>query len=272
MPFATCRRVAALVSVPVLAAGCFPSASVRSVKVDDVSWQKVDAHIDVHAENPWPIPITVTAVEGTVTVGNVEVLSHRHDTPVTVEAGSNAKVRFPFVVDSKVLYDAAEGLLDAGETPYLLNGVVTLATPVGEVEVPVSSSGDLPALATPTVRLPDIKVKDISLSKGTLDLVFLFDVDNPNDLDLELKKVRYGARFAGSDVISGKSPSIELTAASESKLRLPVHLDVGSVGRGLIKTVQKGRVEGEAFITGQAHTPWGALPLDLKRSGQLSFR
>lgn len=272
MPSATRRHWAAPLAVTVLATGCFPSASVRAPKVDDVSWQEVQAHIDVHAENPWPIDITVTAVEGTITVGDVEVLSHRHDTPVTVEARGEAKVRFPFAVETKRLYEAAEGLLDAGATPYLLDGVVTLATPVGEVEVPVSSSGTLPALAKPTVKLPDIKVKDISLTEGTADLVFLFDVDNPNDIALELKKVRYGARITGSDVISGSTPSIELAASSESKLRLPVHLDAGAVGRGLLKAFQKGRLKGEAFVTGRAHTPWGALPLDLEKSGQLDLR
>ena len=102
--------------------------------------------------------------------------------------------------------------------------------------------------------------------------MFAFKVDNPNDLALTVRKVKYGARLTGLDVIKGQTPSVELAAASVSTLRLPVHLDGGSVARGMAKAVKQGKLKGEAFIKGTADTPWGVLPLDLSRSGQVSFK
>jgi len=265
-------RGAGLLTIMLATSACMPSASVKTPEVDDVSWDAIDAHIDVQADNPWPIDIKVKAVEGTVTVGEVEVLHHRDDTPVTVEAFSERKVRFPFSVKTEALLAAAESVMDAGATPYLLDGTVTLDTPVGDVDVPLSSAGVLPAIAQPTASLPDIKVKAVSLTEGTADLVFIFKVDNPNDLELAVRQVEYGARITGLDVISGQTPGVELAAASVSTLRLPVHLDAGAVVRGLGRAVQKGRLKGEAFLLGKVRTPWGTLPLDLERTGQLDFK
>ena len=265
-------RGAGLLTVALASSGCMPSASVKGPELDEVSWDAVDSHIVVHADNPWPIDITVTSIEGTVTVGDVEVLRHREDSPITVKAFSDRKVRFDFSVQTRDLIDAAEGALGEGATPYVIAGTVRLATPVGELDVPLSSTGELPAIEQPTAGLPDIKVKDVSISNGTADLVFIFKVDNPNDLELAVRKVRYGARLTGLDVISGRTPSVELAAASVSTLKLPVHVDAGAVVRGLSRAVQRGRLKGEAFIAGTVQSPWGKLPLDLSRSGKIDFR
>ena len=72
--------------------------------------------------------------------------------------------------------------------------------------------------------------------------------------------------------VSGQTPSVELSAASVSTLKLPVHLDAGAVVRGVSRAVQRGRLKGEAFFVGTVRTPWGKLPLDLTRSGKIDFR
>ena len=265
------RLVVAAACLPL--AACAPTVEPVGFDVDKLDWEQVDAHIDVRAKNPWPVDLKVLEVRYDVRVGDTIVATGKVDTPQVVPAGGRKKVALPLTVDTRSTLDAlgaAPG--EASENPTtdaIIEGEVTFDTPFGPMPVPISYGEAVPLLTEPTVKKPLVEVKQTNLKKGTVDLVVGFSVDNPNPIDLTVKKVDYGITFSGEPLVEGQRDTVTLSADGTSSLRFPVKVNVKSLGRGAMRAFETGRISGRVWLAGKVQTPWQPIDLDLQRSGKI---
>lgn len=266
------RRLA-LAALSVSAVACAPSAKPVGFEVDHMDWETVDAHVDVRAVNPWPIDLTVRSVHYDVRVGDRVVATGTVDQPHTVPAGGKKKVALPLTVDTRATLNALTGeeaaATGTATTDAIVSGEVTFDTPFGPLPIPIEYGHAVPVLSEPSVRAPVVEIKQASLRKGTMDLVVGFTVSNPNPIDLTTKQVDYGVSFAGESLVSGDRDAVTLAADGPTKLRFPVRIDVGALGRGAVRAFERGRISGEVWLSGRVKTPWQSIPLDLRRSGAM---
>lgn len=76
----------------------------------------------------------------------------------------------------------------------------------------------------PTVSFNRLDVQDVDWS--AVDSEFVFDVSNPNPLDIELATFEYGLDFEGVQWLSGESEDgLVLEASADNELALPVALE-----------------------------------------------
>ena len=252
--------------------GCAPTVQPVGLDVDAMSWERVDAHVDLRADNPWPIDLTVVQVEYTVRVGGETVATGSIEDPSTIPARGHLKVPLPVAIDTlsaiESLADGGEGA-EGGTTGVVLSGTVTVDTPLGPTALPIELGRAVPVLQEPTLKKPWVRVDDLDLVQGTVDLVFGFKLVNPNDLALSIRQVDYGLRFSGATIIEGNAPSVDLAASGPSAVELPVHIDASAVGRGVVKAFQTGRISGAVWLDGKVQTPWKPIDLELRRSGKV---
>ncbi|HCH66478.1 MAG: hypothetical protein CL927_10450 [Deltaproteobacteria bacterium] len=265
----TRHRVALLTALATATVGCTPTVKPVGMDVDAMSWDRVDAHVDLRATNPWPIDLTVMRVDYTVHVGEDAVASGTITEPNTIPARGRLEVPLPVTVDTQAALQALSTPTDAGTTGAVLSGTVTVDTPLGPTTLPIELGRDLPVLEEPRLKRPWTRVEQIDLARGTVDLVVGFKVVNPNGLALSARRVDYGVSLSGIPVVKGQKPRLDLAAGAPSAVELPVHLDVSAVGRGLLKAIESGRVAGAVWLDGMVQTPWEPIRLDLRRSGTI---
>jgi LEA14-like dessication related protein len=118
-----------------------------------------------------------------------------------------------------------------------------------------------------SVAAPEVQLVSLSLLESTADgqrfRVSLL-LDNPNDVALPIRSVRFNARLGGEGILSGESLApLELPARGRETLRLEVQTDLVSSVSRLLAVVQ-GPDDGLAYeLNGRlmlAGRPERALP------------
>lgn len=265
------RTPAALALVTLAAAGaCTPEVEYRSSDVDSVSWEEVRGHVELDVTNGWPAEIRLARYRYSLSVANVEVAEASSSVAQTIGARAQTTVSVPFTVSFQRVLDSAVSLVTTAKAPFALAGDATFDTPFGEVEVPANVGGTIPVLQRPELSLPALKLTEWSLISGTFDLDINVSISNPNALSIDFDDVKYELEFQGERLVSGYPDSIEIKANVDSPLRLPVHVDIYAIGRGLWTAVKSGALDGSMVLGAAVRTPWNTIPYEYRRSG--SFR
>lgn len=248
---------------------CTPTVKPVGMDVDELTWEQIDAHVDLRADNPWPIDLTVLEVDYTVQVDGDVVATGTITEPQTIPARGRLKVPLPVSIDTESALQALTEPTDDATTGAVLSGTVTVDTPLGPTVLPIELDREIPVLEEPRLKRPWTRVEQIDLARGTVDLVVGFKVVNPNAIALSARRVDYGVSFSGVKLVTGQKPRLDLTAEGPSAIELPVHIDVSAVGRGIVKALESGRISGAVWLDGMVQTPWEPLRLDLRRSGAI---
>ncbi|MBW1881024.1 MAG: LEA type 2 family protein [Deltaproteobacteria bacterium] len=86
----------------------------------------------------------------------------------------------------------------------------------------ILSTGDLGSY-TPSIRFQKLEVDNITFNDA--DLQFVFQLTNPNPVQVKLSSFSYDLDLAGTDFVGGSSADgMELAASGDTELRLPVSL------------------------------------------------
>lgn len=120
---------------------------------------------------------------------------------------------------------------------------------------------------SPRVRFENLDVEDIDFQK--VDADFVFQVDNPNPIGIELDRFSYGLELEETPLLSGDEPEgLALPALGSAEVRVPASL----VWADVWDTIQAVRGEDQVdFGLGGSFgfdTDWGPLDLPYQADGR----
>ncbi|HYG61944.1 MAG TPA: LEA type 2 family protein [Thermoanaerobaculia bacterium] len=116
----------------------------------------------------------------------------------------------------------------------LLRGLALVAIPLSLLAVLTACSGYGfgQALRSPDVHVVGASVEEVNLAGA--DLLFEFEVDNPNGLALVLDQVGYKLRINGQHLLDGyQDDRTTIAARTESRVELPVKIRLDDAYRVL---------------------------------------
>jgi LEA14-like dessication related protein len=127
----------------------------------------------------------------------------------------------------------------------------------------------------PAVNFQKYELKSVGLTKS--DVVFLFDVENPNNLPLGFKEISYSVKLDGSELAVGTFEGFDLSAQEKKTISIPVEVVysklVGQAANIALKFIKKESikyaVEGEIKIRDNFTGFSTGVPL--KAEGELKF-
>jgi LEA14-like dessication related protein len=131
----------------------------------------------------------------------------------------------------------------------------------------ILSTGDL-GRYTPSIRFQKLEVDNVTFNDA--DLQFVFQVSNPNPVEVKLSSFSYDLDLVASDFVNGSSADgMELAAGGDTELRLPVSLTFADA----IRTAQavKGQDAIPFTLSGDFgfNTPLGEVKVPYRESGDL---
>lgn len=125
------------------------------------------------------------------------------------------------------------------------------------------------AFANPVVEVKDVRVKNIGLQGGAVDVIL--DVYNPNEYRVDAEKISYNFFVDSTRVVSGVMEQL-LTLENKGRMEItvPVVFDYNAVNLAMREYLNKGaldyRVEGQFTLV----TPLGRLTRPFTGTGRVA--
>jgi LEA14-like dessication related protein len=252
-----------------------PKAEITNVRLDSLDLEKIGLLLDLRVDNPNALGISLSKLDYDFMVEGNSMLKGVLDKGLQVAAKSSEQVTIPLTLQLANLWQAIQRVAKQDQFRYTLASRLTFALPVlGNVELPLQKSGELPVLRLPDVKVIGLKPKELSLSRANLDLAL--QVSNPNIFSLLLNQFNYDFRVNNRSWANGnQGQPLRLEAKQGNEVHIPVTLNFLEMGTALYSLVRS-REAVNYHLTGQfdfgsseAFLKSFKLPVDLSGRTQI---
>jgi LEA14-like dessication related protein len=215
-----------------------PDVKFESVKLTALSFEKADLMFNLKVINPNDFNITLSGFDYDLLINENSFLKGRQNKGVAIKANNSSMVQIPLSLRYTDLFDTYSSLKDADVLKYTIKTGLLFNVPIlGNVRVPVSKSGELPALKIPSVSFRSIKLNNIGFSGADLEVKVA--VDNSNTINISLKKLDYSLNVNGEQWADGRvNKEISISEKKESILTIPIKLDFMQMGSSIYKLLK----------------------------------
>jgi LEA14-like dessication related protein len=231
-----------------------PDVKIIKTQVSALSFEQADLLFDIEVHNPNDIGISLSGFDYDLLLNNTPFLKGDQSRKIEIKADDKTMVQIPLSLDIKHLVDTYKRLRDEDEIIYTLNSGFLFDLPIiGDVRIPVSTSGKVPMVKIPSISLRSIKLERLSLSGAEFDLQVA--IGNQNSWGFDINKLVYKLSINGESWANGQSTTNQVVAAKgETRLHLPFSLSFLEVGTGVNQIISGGKnlqygLEGKATIS-----------------------
>ena len=246
-----------------------PRVSVKDVSLAGVSWDAVDVDFILQIDNPNPIEVTFDSFRYALELDGQPFLKGDQNTGVPFKAYGTSEARLPLKLAWAQVFTAIPAVKKKSKVPFKLSGDLGFQTPLGHVDVPWSKIGSVPKLEPPEVVPAGLRLMNVNLLAGRLQLAVDLDVSNPDGNGaIELSGFSFELALDGQRSASGVVAKLaDVPQGQTKRIPLVVNVEVAQVGLVLFKRVSAhGDVQLSLKATAQVKTPFGTFPLTVQRT------
>jgi len=150
----------AAVSLMVLFVGCDalqnmqkPKASLKGMKLDNISLESANLLFDVEIENPYAVALPMVNIDYGITSNANKLFAGKADIAGTVPANGTKMLSLPVKVTYMDLISAFKGVRPGSKIPYQADVGLSVNAPVlGVLRLPLNKTGELDVPAVPKVN------------------------------------------------------------------------------------------------------------------------
>ncbi len=252
-----------------------PELSVEEVRLTGLSFEALSLAIDVGIANPNPIAVPLAGFDYDFQIAGESFLTGEDSRQQSIAAKGRSTVQIPLKIPFKKLYAAFQKLAGADSVDYQLAAGLRFDLPlVGATRIPVKTSGRLPLLKIPKVRVGKLKVKKLSFTRA--DLALQVVIDNANPFAFVIEKMRYDLEVNGAPWARGLTTETQtVNEKGTTTLAIPVSLDLARTGREVYSLLRgnrelKYRLNGALDIKSSLDL-LGRVSLPVDRSGTITL-
>jgi LEA14-like dessication related protein len=156
-----------------IAEGLTPEIDILSVRITNISDDRVDVIAEVILKNSLPVEFSSSSMEYEAYIDSIKVVEDVHNDPVTLNSGDSTVIELPLEVRvdplDQVLSYFKENNIDSAH--YALNASVILDVPIeGKEEFDLELSDTLPAFKKMEFSIEEVETNILSSDDG-LDLI-----------------------------------------------------------------------------------------------------
>ncbi|MCB9762641.1 MAG: LEA type 2 family protein [Alphaproteobacteria bacterium] len=276
----TLRMMTALGGLLVVGTGCeeldgldpyLPQVTFQELAVDDVDWTGVESRFVFNVHNPNPVGINLARFDYALAFEQVEWLAGDSPEGLSLEAEGDSELALPVAFEFTDLYDLVQALRGVDDVDFALNGSFGFDTDWGPIDIPYAEEGGFPAPRKPDIQYNALRLQELSFSGA--ELALKLDVDNEHGSNLLFRNMDYRMSLAGVDVGGGFLDELgEVDGASTRTLSVPIQVNFADVGLALYDVLTGDRLTVDLDASMDVDTPFGVIPLELNRSGQVDLQ
>jgi len=260
------RRLVLLLLFPLVGSCAFlesiaqrPTVSLKRVDLQEVSFSGISVDFVLAVTNPNPIGLDLATLAYQITVDNHPFVEGHTNSALHLPAQGVGEAHVPVGIKFLDFAQSLESLFGKKQVPYTLATRLGFGTPAGVLEVPLSTSGQLPVPQLPDVHFISAGLGGVSLTGADLNMII--GVRNTNNFAVPLGNLQYAISVAGSQVISSGAPVGKLGPSASSPVNITAHLDYVGLGLGVVRAIQSGGAS--IALDGNLDLGGYAMPLHL---------
>lgn len=219
-----------------------PKLKKAEVQVVDLKSDVAEVNINAYIYNPAPIGIDIDSLSYTVSLEGNEISESSYSKPVHITSSRVSKVSLPISVEFKklmaIMKKMEEAKRDSGD--FQLNAEVYLNNKfLPKKRFDLTLTQTMPMMYFPDMKIKGVKLDKIRLNGGTV--LVSMEIKNKNTFDMSFKNLSYQVKLEDNDWIKGNRDGIvDLPAKQAAIVSIPLELNIGTVGKGLIDMILKG--------------------------------
>lgn len=218
-----------------------PQLELADMQVTNLTAERADMDMNMIIDNPAPVGIKIDSLYYTIFIEGHEVASTTYPDPLQIESGQRTKVSLPLTV----YYDKLQSLLDELEeegrdtVQYTLDAILFIYAALIPDEINLTVEERLPLVRIPDIRVTDLSIEDISLSGAVIQVATY--VVNRNVFSMGFEDIHYSLVLGDNEPMEGHKPEpVRIEAKDTAFIQMPVELDFGNMGRGLLDYIREG--------------------------------
>jgi LEA14-like dessication related protein len=246
-----------------------PDVKVTKTRLADLSFSQVDLVFDIQIDNPNPVGISLAGFDYDLLLNNISFLKGEQEQALKIKANDVATIQLPLSLLFENIYTTYQRLKNEDIASYTLNTGLTFDLPVlGELRIPVSTSGEFPAIKIPAVSIKYLKMNRLSFTGADFSLAIA--IDNPNSFSFIINNLTYNLKVNETLWAEGQtSENMSIPAKEDNTLLIPFTLNLMQIGSAIYQEINQGKrfnyqLSGEANMSGsQAILDHINLPFDI---------
>lgn len=124
------------------------------------------------------------------------------------------------------------------------------------------------AFASPIVNVTDVRVRNIGLQGGTIDVVL--EIQNPNEYRIDAEKISYNFFVDTTKIVSGEiAQRLTLEEKGKTSITIPVNFDIRSLQYAMRAYMQRGALDYKVDGLFTLVTPVGRLTRPYSGAGRV---
>ncbi|MCU7496160.1 MAG: LEA type 2 family protein [Ignavibacteria bacterium] len=219
-----------------------PKLRKAEVQVVDLKSEEAEVNINAYIYNPAPLGISIDSLSYTVLLEGNEISESRYSKPLHIEASRTSEVSLPISVEFKklikIMKEMEQAKKDSGN--FQINAVVFLNSKlIPQKRFDLALSQKMPMMYFPDMKVKGVKLDKIRLNGGTI--VVDLEIKNKNTFNISFKNLSYQVKIEDNDWIKGSRDGVvELPAKQAAMVSIPLEVNIGTMGKGLIGMLLKG--------------------------------
>ena len=226
-----------------------PTVQITNSKITGLSFTQADLMFDVQINNPNTVSVNLAGMDYALKINQNSLFSGNKTDALAIAAQGASSVQIPVTLKYEDIYKAVSDLSGKKNSTYTFDGGLSFNLPVlGNVRLPISTTGEIPLLKLPKVKVKSINLDSFSWSGASLNLNIA--VAGNGGMDLLLDNLSYGLNIGGKNWINGSTNKQQkLSADSEQIISVPFKLDFLQMGRTVYDII-KGDATLDYSLTG----------------------
>ncbi|MCB9761326.1 MAG: LEA type 2 family protein [Alphaproteobacteria bacterium] len=271
LPLAGCPKLGALGDA---LAKYRPTVDFKEFKLRDISFDRADVDFTFEVRNPNPLEVNFSSFSYNLDLANHPFFDGVNPKGLHLEAKGLSELTVPVSVTFVDLLKTAGDIQGEDTVPYTFAGDFGFNTPLGELKIPFSKSGDFPVLRAPRLKLSKLRLDNFNLADQSARIELDLNLSHDQGSNLSFENFDYGLTLDGRSVATGRLRQLATVSAGQEKtVTLPVNLSLVDLGAALVNTLRnKSPVQVGLTASTDVGTPFGSVPWSLERSKRLSFQ
>jgi len=166
--------------------------------ITGIDFDAISLAFDVDVNNPYPIPIRAPRFRYGLDIKENEFFKGEVESGIDLPAAKVGTLTLPVQLSYKDLWRTFQGLSDAKEVDYTLNGALMFSALGKSFDLPLSHRGKFPVLRPPTFSNIKASLSEVSLTRAKIAVDA--DVKNPNVFDLGIKGLGYALKVGDEEI------------------------------------------------------------------------
>ena len=251
-----------------------PTVSFQKLDVDSLDFSGIQSTLVFRVDNPNPVQLALASLDYTFSLEGQRVVSGDQADGLTLPAQGHGSVRIPVALAFADLPELLSQTRGKDALAFAVQGTMGFQTPLGVVTLPYNATGDLPVLRAPKIAFSKLRVESLSVRDDRATLALDLDVTHTGGASIGLKDMQYALSLSRTEVADGKVASLgQVDSSGTQTVTIPLNLRLTGLGSALISALtERTPVQARLAADLKVETPYGAIPLSIDESGQLTVR